>query len=184
MPCLRVHAYRLDTVRGSHDRGLCCSDFLIWYNYIYKVHRNKCPNGQYPPSLQESASSLSCQFLPPYSDQELLPLLETLACNKDHGNILFGTQHGLGVCHGYTSPGDYVFLLDGVNQPLVLRPLEIADYSSEQGTSSSEYRRFRIVSVCWWQRLPCLKRLKKETNAAKGVDESASHFRHEIIEVY
>ena len=126
--------------------------------------------------------NLCGQFLPPYSDETIIPLLETLAHKYDHGDILFGTQHGLGVCHEYPSPGDYVFLLDGVNQPLVLRPLERAGYSSEH--TDSEYRRFRIVSVCWWQRLPSWSRLEEETNAAEGADELASHFRHEIIEVY
>lgn len=123
------------------------------------------------------------RFLPPYSDETILPLLETLTNKSDHGDILFGTQHGLGVCHEYTSPGDYVFLLDGVNQPLVLRPLKRAGYSSEQGTHS-EYCRFRILSVCWWQRPPSWSRLEEETNAAEGADKPASHFRHEIIEVY
>lgn len=118
-----------------------------------------------------------------YSDETILPLLETLTNKSDHGDILFGTQHGLGVCHEYTSPGDYVFLLDGVNQPLVLRPLEKAGYSSEQGTHS-EYCRFRILGVCWWQRLPSWRRLEEETNAAEGADKPASHFRHKIIEVY
>jgi hypothetical protein len=176
LPCLRVHAYRLDAVRGSHE--LDCPRFLNWCKsteYREEYH-NKDAKGRYTTTLQKGVSPLGCHFLPPYSSQDLLSLLEVLARVKDPGDILFGTQHGLGVCHEYTSPRDYVFLLDGVNQPLVLRPLENAGCSSEQGTDSG-YRRFRIVSVCWWQRLPLLNRLE-ETCAAEG------RSRHEIIEVY
>jgi hypothetical protein len=186
LPCLRVHAYRLDAVRGSHKRGIRCSEFLLRYSDICdrkEEYRDKDPNGQYPRCLQESVSDLGCQFLPPYSDEALLPLIETLDSVNGHGDTLFSTQHGLGVCHEYTLPKDYVFLLDGVNQPLVLRPVQGAGCSSEQGAYSG-YRRFRIVSVCWWQRLPYLQRLEEETNAAEGAAESASHFKHEIIEVY
>ena len=184
LPCLRVHAYGLDAVRGSQERGLSCYKFFSRFSSggVRKEY-NWDPYNMYPPSLPESVPSLNCQFLPRYRDKTLLPLLRSLARTNDHGGILFGTQHGLGVCHEYTSPGDYVFLLDGVNEPLVLRPLESASCSSEQGTDSG-YRRFRIVSVCWWEELHPLYRLEEETRAAEGADESASHLEHEIIEVY